>query len=180
MFDASTKKRLYFAGCVVTQVFCIAALVLQGMLLKEIYDAKHSLESEELDLTGKGGLTQICLLISVIAFGSLKQLLVWPGLICDNFSLMAGAGLLDCLCAILSVPLYFTYRDHTILSALSAPIASIFGNISSFTLLGVTNSTNMSGNEMNFKLILKDTESNREKVEIYKQLATSEVHKRKH
>ena len=117
MFDVSTKKRLYFAGCVLAQVFCIGALALQGSRLKEIYDAKHWLESNGVDLTGSGVLTHICLFISVIVFGSLKQLLVWPGLLLQNFCLVIVACPLDLLNIILCITLHFMYGGHTSLPA---------------------------------------------------------------
>ena len=111
------KKNLYFAGCVIAQVLCIAALVLQGLRLKEIYDAKHWLESNGVDLTGLGVLTHICLFISVIVFGSLKQMLVWPGLLLQNFCLMMSACPLDFLNVVLCITLYFMYKADTTLPA---------------------------------------------------------------
>ena len=130
MLDASMKKKLYFAGCVVAQVFCIAALVLQGLRLKKIYDAKHLLESYGYDLTGKGVLTHICLFISVVVFGSLKQMLVWPGLLLQNFCFVISTCPLDLLSVSLCITLHIVYGEDTSLPAL---VGIIFGT-SSFSI----------------------------------------------
>ena len=62
----------------------------QGIGVKGIYDAKHWIESRGFDTTGTEVLIHTAL-FSVIVFGSLKQSMLWSGLLKQNRNGIGGS-----------------------------------------------------------------------------------------
>ena len=61
-------------------------------------------------------------------------MLAWPGIMCENFGLIVGAGLLGCLNDILCITLNLMYGGDTSLPAYFGIVTAL---ISAFTLNGL-------------------------------------------
>lgn len=101
------KKKLYHRACVTAQFLCILSLVWQGIRLRNIVNQKKNDEESghDINLTEYG--IHVGLFVSLLVFGSLKQLIVDPELLLQRYSYMNKIIFLDflnfLLCTVLLV-----------------------------------------------------------------------------
>ena len=83
--DNQTKKKLCLLLCIIAQFAILAALVLQGRRVRELYDLKEWYDLRNKEHLGSVNDLEITicidLFISAMVFGCLGQLFAWAGLL---------------------------------------------------------------------------------------------------